>query len=496
MDLPVAEGQIVAKKYRVERLLGSGGMGVVAAAINLDLDQPVAIKFLSPDASTQGEAAERFRREARAAAKIRSEHVVRVLDVGIFEQRLPYMVMELLDGKDLGQELEARGQLPLAEAVRYVVQAIDAIAEAHGMGIVHRDLKPSNLFLARRADGSCSIKVLDFGISKLLGGEPRDIALTRTASLVGSPLYMSPEQMRSAKDVDQRTDVWALGAILYELISGSTPFGGASLPEVCVAVLNDTPRPLSAHVPEVPAEFDDILVKCLAKDREQRFSTVAALSAALVRFSPADRSYAERAERVLLHPATPSIEPPLPPGSALASTPPIREEEASLAPNSTTSPQKLAPTHSAWGNTKGGSTIRWRVPVVVVSLLAVLALVGFMARSRDASERGGLPSASAELDQGQTKTRALAAVPAPASAEMPLPSAAVSAVAPPRAADVVPTVAPVQAVMPNAAQNPAPHGLEGVARSAPLVPAAKPVFHPGAAKSTASSQVSDFGGRR
>src|SRR6478752_1496793 len=267
MELPIAVGQVVAHKYRVDRFIGQGGMGVVVAGFHLELDEAVAIKFVGTESGLESEGAERFRREARAAAKIHSEHVARVFDIGLLDERVPYMVMELLNGVDLEQEIERRGALPIAEAVGYLLQAIDAVAEAHSVGIVHRDLKPTNLFLAQRADGSRIIKVLDFGISKSLGsGRQREVALTRTAAFVGSPLYMSPEQMRSARDVDVRADVWALGAILYVMVTGQLPHPGASLPEVCLAVMNSVPRPLKDFIAGAPEALEPILMKCLAKE--------------------------------------------------------------------------------------------------------------------------------------------------------------------------------------------------------------------------------------
>src|SRR4051812_24630503 len=190
-ESPVNEGQVLAGKYRVERVLGSGGMGVVVAAWHLELEQRVAVKFLHPLALERADTAERFRREARSAAKIRSEHVARVIDVGIMEGGVPYMVMEYLEGHDISDELQKYGMLPIEESINFVLQAIEALAEAHAAGIVHRDLKPANLFIARRADGTRIVKVLDFGISKsLFGGSVAEMSLTRTSTLIGSPLYM------------------------------------------------------------------------------------------------------------------------------------------------------------------------------------------------------------------------------------------------------------------------------------------------------------------
>ena len=202
---PVEVGEVVAGKYRVDRVLGTGGMGVVLAATQVDLDRRVAIKFLLPAALKNPEVVARFSREARSAAKIQSEHVARVIDVGVLPTGAPYMVMEYLDGSDLAQRISAGERLPLAEAVRYVLEACEALAEAHAAGIVHRDLKPANLFLARRPDRTSSVKVLDFGISKSPVG---DGGITSTQAVMGSPLYMSPEQLVSAKRVDHRTDIW------------------------------------------------------------------------------------------------------------------------------------------------------------------------------------------------------------------------------------------------------------------------------------------------
>ncbi len=371
MELPVVVGQVIAQKYRVDRVIGQGGMGVVVAGFYLELDQPVAIKFLLSETGLQSEGAERFRREARAAAKIHSEHVARVFDIGLLDERVPYMVMELLQGHDLEQELELRGPLPFAEAVGYLLQAIDAVAEAHSVGIVHRDLKPTNLFLAERADGSRIIKVLDFGISKSLGGSrPREVALTRTAAFVGSPLYMSPEQMRSARDVDARTDVWALGAILYIMLTGQLPHPGQSLPEVCLAVMNSSPRPLKDFLQDAPDELDGVLTKCLAKDPACRYASVAELAEELLPFAPKWHLVVERAAR-LLGGARHSVSPPQRAHSsnpAPGSLPPA-ERTTAIPMKDQQSPPSA--TEAPWSKTgrKGGRTRR--VPLVVASLLGV-----------------------------------------------------------------------------------------------------------------------------
>lgn len=290
----VQPGQVLAGKFRIERVLGQGGMGVVVAATHLQLDEKVALKFLLPEALENREAVRRFEREARAAVKIKSEHVARVTDVGTLEDGAPYMVMEFLNGVDLGQYLELTGPLPYEEAVHYLLQACEAIAEAHAAGIVHRDLKPANLFRIIRADGTPSIKVLDFGISKVSSGT--ESSMTQTSSMMGSPYYMSPEQMTSAKNVDARTDVWALGVILHELLVGKVPYEGDTIPEICVQVLQNPPPQLRSIRPDAPEGLETAINTALAKDREERFDDVAAFSAAISDYG--GRESAQSVERI------------------------------------------------------------------------------------------------------------------------------------------------------------------------------------------------------
>jgi serine/threonine-protein kinase len=226
-------GEVIATKYRVERVLGAGGMGVVVAAHHLQLETRVAIKFLLPGTLKDADAVARFAREARAAAKITNEHVARVFDVGALETGAPYIVMEFLDGVDLATRLRSQGPLDIEEAVEFLLQICEALAEAHALGIVHRDLKPANLFCFRRPDGLPWIKILDFGISKTLHTEgfSAQAAFTQSAAIMGSPRYMSPEQMQSARNVDARSDIWALGIVLYELLAGRPPFKAKRYPK-------------------------------------------------------------------------------------------------------------------------------------------------------------------------------------------------------------------------------------------------------------------------
>ena len=283
--LPV--GEIVAGKYRIERTVGEGGMGVVLAAQHLHLRRPVALKLLQLGASEP--LVGRFMREAQIVAQLHSDHVPQVLDIDRLASGEPYIVMELLEGRDLSAELGARGPLPVPEAVDYVVQACEAISQAHALGVVHRDLKPANLFLTRGNDGSPCIKVLDFGIAKLraeLDGPGASAGLTRTGSFLGSPAYMSPEQWISARSVDPRSDVWSLGAILFELLAGRPPFLGESMGELCNAVMNTAAPSLRSLRGEVPVELETVVEHCLAKHPAARCQSPLELVQGLRPFAP------------------------------------------------------------------------------------------------------------------------------------------------------------------------------------------------------------------
>ena len=296
----VQPGDVLAGKYRIERILGQGGMGVVVAAHHLQLDERVAIKFLLPDAVGRQDLVSRFEREARAAVKIKSEHVARVIDVGVLDTGSPYMVMEYLEGVDLAARLEQTGPISVLETADFVLQASEAIVEAHALGIIHRDLKPANLFCIRGADGLSSIKVLDFGISKSgsLGGSG---GLTQTSSMLGSPFYMSPEQMQSAKSVDMRTDIWALGVILYQCVTGIMPFQAETLPELVLKIVTQPLPPLRSVRPDVPRAFEQVVHRCLEKDRDQRYQHIGELAQALVEFAPErGRASADRITRVIV----------------------------------------------------------------------------------------------------------------------------------------------------------------------------------------------------
>ena len=291
----VAGELIAAGKYRVDRVIGRGGMGLVVGATHLQLRQQVALKFLLPELADNDELVERFVREARASAQLRGEHVCRVADVGTADNGAPYIVMELLAGQDLASLLQANGPLPVAQVADYMLQMCVGVAEAHALGIVHRDLKPGNLFLTRRPDGAPLIKVLDFGIAKPQRDQTHD--LTATSTVLGTPSYMSPEQLRSSRDVDARSDVWSIGVILYELVSGRRPFTGASFADLALRIATDPAPPLGGRI---PPGFEAIIRRCLAKDPAQRYRDVAELAQALVVYAgPAGREMASAVWRLL-----------------------------------------------------------------------------------------------------------------------------------------------------------------------------------------------------
>ncbi|HEY0469005.1 MAG TPA: serine/threonine-protein kinase [Polyangiaceae bacterium] len=300
IDMPFAAGDLIAGKYEVIELIGSGGMGYVVSARHVELGEVVALKFLRPEALQIEELVERFSREARAAAKIRSEHVARVFDVGVLPDGVPFIVMEHLAGQDLSDVLQERGPLPIKVAVEYVMQACEALAAAHAAGVVHRDIKPENLFLTKHAQGLDFIKILDFGISKVALQPGGKRGMMRTMMPLGSPVYMSPEQIRSSDRVDARTDIWSLGCVLFELLTGTVAFNEPSLMQLSAAILEHDPVPLRELVEDAPVELEDVVLRCLEKDADKRYGNIAELAIALYPFAPRrSRISAERCYHAL-----------------------------------------------------------------------------------------------------------------------------------------------------------------------------------------------------
>jgi serine/threonine-protein kinase len=372
-----------------------------------------------------------------------------VLDVGTLANGSPFMVMEYLEGNDLSDELARRGPLPVEEVVVYVLQAIEALAEAHAAGIVHRDLKPENLFLAVRADGSRIIKVLDFGISKSIAPNSiTDLSLTKTSSFVGSPLYMSPEQMRSSRSVDQRTDIWSLGAILYEAVAGKLPYFAESIAELCTKLLHEAPPPLSQVRSGLPPGFETVVLRCLEKDRERRYSTVAELARALVPFAAGAGVYADRANRVLTMAgiASRSIQDAVPSMNLswnAASLPSAVSQPAVAAVATGQSMAERSSTPGSWVKSSAGEVSRRRAPLIG-ALIAILMLgVGwtFGSRARENAvtpvtmEPASTPEVAAARPAAEPRPKSPEPIVATAAPVPPPPAVSPSgAAAPPRAA--------------------------------------------------------------
>jgi eukaryotic-like serine/threonine-protein kinase len=282
-------GMVVAGRYRIDRVLGVGGMGVVVAAEHIELGSTFAIKFLRDGGNPSSEGRARFLREARACAKLRGEHVVRVTDTGMqglgheADEQTPFMVMELLEGESLGTLLRTKTKLSSEECALYTLQACEALAEAHAVGIIHRDLKPDNLFLAKRLDGTPVVKVVDFGISRIEGDAL--LSATSQSMLMGTPRYMAPEQMRNAHDVDARADIWSLGIILYELLTGKPAFDAPSIAQLLTRVQLEPHPPLASLLPSLPKALIKAVEDCLAKDPALRTPSVQAFARALAPFA-------------------------------------------------------------------------------------------------------------------------------------------------------------------------------------------------------------------
>lgn len=522
-------GQVLAGKYRVERLLGAGGMGFVLLASHLELHQRVALKLLHRELGDLPAALARFMQEGRTAARLRSEHVGKVLDVGRLPTGEAYLVMEYLEGHDLANEIAERGAVAIPTAVDYVLQACEAVAEAHALGIIHRDLKPANLFLAKTAYGEHCVKVLDFGISKIRADANLAVsspALTGSHTIMGSPSYMAPEQMRASRDVNGRTDIWALGTILYELIAGHAAFAGDTLAVVCSAVLNDAPASLQALRPDVPPGLESIVFRCLSKDAAHRYGNVVELVHDLLRFAPEQsRDVMDRINRLVgdlasnqlraraASPADPSSHssdaPGIPPTLSMLHEP----AAADVVKFSETSNKIKLPTIATapgtgvvWSGTNLGISTkpkRKRSVVFAVTALLALAAGAFMVLRLRASVT--TPTAAAASAGPNNGALALAAPPPSNAAASPPASQgslnerqSAAAAASASAAGAAPEKTKNKIAESSKALSrppPAAHAEESARASEPVVPKPEPPKVEPAAAPVRSSRVTDYGGR-
>jgi hypothetical protein len=466
MTAPVKVGDVIDNKFKVEGILGEGGMGVVVAALHLELDVRVALKFLLPEAFSNLEAVQRFIREARAAARIRSEHVARILDTGRLEDGSPFQVMELLEGEDLAKVLATRGAVAVEDAISYVLQASEALAEAHTAGIIHRDLKPANLFLARKPDRTTILKVLDFGISKNLLSTEK--GLTRSNAIVGSPFYMSPEQLTYGGEVDARSDIWSLGIILYELISGTPPFGGETLPQVVAGILTNRPRTVAELRPGLPPGVGAAIHRCMMTNAGDRFTSVAELAHALAPYGPPSaRESAERISRVMHHSYAPGALAPT------MSEPRPNEATGGVAASAAArSSAGLSGTAAPWSRTGGDPVttsggMRTGPGAVLAALglgVATLAVIGLVLAYAFNHARPSTSGAAGPVEASHTPVASVtgssavpSAVPPPAQL---LPGVATAPASPPDAGAAVkaplPPVVPVPPVTPAPVATPQP----------------------------------------
>lgn len=428
--LHVAAGDVVAGKYRVERVLGQGAMGIVVAARHEELGQKVAIKLLHPDVSASDDGRERFLREARAAAKLESDHVARVFDVGTFGEKNGYMVMEHLEGSDLEKYLDSHGALPIDEAVDYVLEALEALAHAHAHGMVHRDIKPSNLFLVERVDGTRRVKILDFGISKTEAGlgvsSPGSSTLTSPHAVLGSPAYMAPEQIRSSKHVDQRADIWSVGVMLYELITGKSPFIGESIGDTLARVLASRPEPITQLRPDVPQPLVDAISRCLETDESRRFQNVSELADALAPLgSSRTQDLPRRIARVLSLHNNPSR-----PRAIIPSDPGVRinvAAETLAADVAQAKGTQITTTSNANRSANESGKSSKTVAVIGIVAIAAMAVIGFF-----------VTRPGAEVSHSPTVDRASASPNPGLTQVMPTPSAMPAAAKSP--VEVVPIV--------------------------------------------------------
>jgi serine/threonine-protein kinase len=449
--LPLTPGELVAGKYLIDRVLGVGGMGAVFAAADQVTGQRVAIKCLLPIFADNPDVRTRFLREGSATMRLKSEHIAQVSSTGTLDDGVPFIVMEHLDGRDLRTVVRGSGPLEVGTAAAYVVQVCEALAEAHALGIIHRDLKPANLFLTRRPSGAALIKVLDFGIAKytsasLLGDQAE---MTKTQAVLGSRAYMSPEQMLRPKDVDARADIWSLGVILYFFVTGKNPFTSDTTEGMIMRIVSGAAEPLQASLPDVPADFEAIVMRCLAKRREDRFSNVTELARALAPFT---RHVPDRATMELdEEPGHPrGLPPPEPSGPTIRGYSMPDPSQPGLSQPGLSQPGVSRPSGSRASLTRvPRGSLAALVGSVGALVVATIVVVTFIMNERNATAHldAASPPAAAQ------PVSLVGASAAPIAVAVPIPSAVAVAEDPPLASAsvaVVPaaSIAPVPSAKP------------------------------------------------
>jgi serine/threonine-protein kinase len=452
----------------VDAVIGVGGMGRVVRAAHLYLQQPVAIKILLRELAESQATVARFLREAQATVQLKSEHIARVTDVGTLADGTPVMVMEYLTGNDLNQILRHHGPQAPGIVCDLILQACEGLAEAHAAGIVHRDVKPSNFFITQRPDGSMLLKILDFGISKTPVGLSD---LTGTQTVLGTPTYMAPEQMKSGRTADARSDIWSLGVVMYQLLTGRTPFAAESYAGLVLQVNSEPPAPM--QVP-LPAGLTDVILRCLEKDPRARFQSVAELARVIAPFATdplAGSASASRAARTLQHRSAGPLQLPAPGGLAI----PMPLSPAQLTPTTG------APSSSSLSHGVGQMTLAPRVPRAwaIAGVAALVLVAGLFGASI-----GSSPSGDAGAGSGSSP-RALSA---PQPTDEPAPAAPARATDPVPAAVRAPDPEPAPAAAPAPEPAPAaPAAAELPVAAIPQPPPASPTFPAGSGVGSAQA---------
>jgi hypothetical protein len=470
MPIQLVENSIVAGRFRLNKMIGRGGMGSVWQATHLGLDIPCAVKFMEGEFSKSKEAQARFEREAKAAAQLRSPHVVQVLDHGVCEET-PYIAMELLDGEDLGKRIQKAGKIHPRDLNVIITQVCRALTKAHSVGIVHRDLKPDNIFLVRDDDREIA-KVLDFGIAKS-NLSALEGSNTKTGAMLGTPYYMSPEQAQGIKTVDYRSDLWSLAVIVYQCVTGSLPFESEALGDLLMKIIVQ-PLPVPSQKAEVSAGFDAWWARAASRDPQGRFQSAKEFSESLMMVFGASQAtdVMDIAQLKAMLGNTPN---PAAPRPGFMNTPAPAGAPSAL---SATTGAPIARTFADEGpavvpQKKTGAVIVATFGVV----FAVASVVGIMALRKGGNT--GSPAAAAvqapPAPQAPAPPAVVTSPPATAAAIAPVPAAP----APTTTVEITPTPA---AAAPAADEPKTTHHHHGEPAAAGAAPAAKPAAKPAAAK--------------
>ncbi len=443
MDL--AQGSVLLGKYRVDEILGTGGMGKVLRASHLYLQQSYAIKILLPHMADSASTVSRFLREAQATVALKSEHIAKVWDVGTMpgshdSPPTPFIVMEYLDGNDLNQILRHHGPQAPPVVCELMLQACEGMAEAHVMGVIHRDIKPSNFFVTRRTDGTMLLKILDFGISKTPVGVTD---LTGTQTVLGTPTYMAPEQMKTSKTADARADIWSMGVVMYQLITGRPPFSGESYAELVLKVNGDAPAPI--EVP-LPPGLGEVIMRCLEKNPLHRPQNVGELARQLAPYAADPITAAQsaaRSTRILQHRSSQQGRDALPFAAPGGLHTPAPLQPAQLTPRS------WPPTHpSSSSINHGHGQVTHRVRAGRGWLIAGLAILvgvagagGFLASRMLAKDAAVMPAATMTPPPPPTAEPTPSAIVPPAPPKT-IDSATVAPTLPPPTPTIEPKVEP------------------------------------------------------